>query len=411
MANSNSVTLIASGIGVVSNIAQGKADFAQQLFDGAQQFGYLSRPGRHAGGDDVAPFIGAEIKAFDVPSKVNRSHLRTASLSAQLALCAVDEAWQEAKLDGVAKDRIGLVVGGSNVQQRELVLTQQKYLGRSQFIRPAYGLSFMDSDIGGLCSEVFGITGMAYTIGGASASGQVAVIEACEAVKSGRVDVCIAVGAMMDLSYWELQGFRALGAMGSNTFGSRPELACRPYSLSRDGFIFGENCAAIVIERVGARKDEGLDPYAEVAGWAMKMDANRNPDPSVEGEVSVIAGALGMANWQPSDIDYVNPHGTGSPLGDETELEALRLSGLSHAYINTTKSIVGHGLTAAGAVETVATLLQLKAQKLHPSRNVDDPMIKGPQLVTQTQNADIKKAIKMSMGFGGMNTAVCWQSI
>lgn len=359
MTNSN-IDIVATGLGVVSNIGQGKQAFAQALWQGEHNFAELKRAGRQADNPEVANFIGAEIDQFTPPKQVSRGMLRTASLSAQLALTAIDEAWQEAQLDGIDSNRIGLVVGGSNVQQRELVLTQQKYAERSQFIRPTYGLSFMDSDICGLCSEVFAIKGMAYTIGGASASGQVAIIEAAEAVKSGRVDVCIAVGAMMDLSHWELQGFRAIGAMGSNQFAATPALACRPYDQDRDGFIFGENCAAIVIERADLNRN--INAYGQMKGWGMAMDANRNPDPSQQGEMTVIAKSLAMAGWQSEDIDYVNPHGTGSPIGDETEIAALTQSGLQHAYVNTTKSITGHGLTAAGAVETVATLLQLKAQ-------------------------------------------------
>lgn len=411
MANSNPPSLIASAVGVISNIGQGKAAFADALWQGEHRFGYLQRAGRVAPGDETKPFLGAEITDFERPQRVNRGLLRTASLSSQLALCAIEEAWDEAKLDNVPSARIGLVVGGSNVQQRELVVTQEKYAGRSQFIRPAYGMSFMDSDICGLATEVFGITGMAYTIGGASASGQVALIEAAEAVRSGRVDVCIAVGAMMDLSYWELQGFTALGAMGSSRFADTPDKACRPYDTDRDGFIFGENCAAIVIERADLQDRDALEPYAQMTGWAMHMDANRNPDPSLSGEMTVINNALKMAQWQSSEIDYVNPHGTGSPVGDETELNALFETQLTDAYINTTKSVTGHGLTAAGAVETAATLLQLKAQKLHGSRNLDNPMTTGCRLVTQTHTADMKKALKLSMGFGGMNTAVCWQRI
>jgi malonyl-ACP decarboxylase len=268
----------------------------------------------------------------------------------------------------------------------------------------------MDSDLCGLCTEAFGIRGLAYTVGGASASGQLAVLEAIHAVESGRMDVCIAMGALMDISYWECQGLRSLGAMGSNRYANAPALACRPFDRDRDGFIFGESCGVVVIESLASARRLGRPPYARLSGWAMGMDANRNPNPSIEGEVAAIKAALEHAGLLPMDIDYINPHGTGSTIGDITELESIRQCGLDHAYLNATKSITGHGLSAAGAVEMIAVLLQMKEGRLHPTRNLDNPIDSsfnwvGGQSVTHT----MENALNLSMGFGGINTAVCLQ--
>lgn len=249
--------------------------------------------------------------------------------------------------------RIGLVVGGSNFQQRENFEVYERYQDRSGFISPAYGLSFMDSDLCGICTDQFGITGLAYTVGGASASGQLAVIHAIQQVLSGEVDTCIALGALMDLSYMECEALRALGAMGTDKYADEPENACRPFDQNRDGFIYGESCGALVIERKETALRRGLKPYAALSGWSIKLDGNRNPDPSLEGEIHVIQKALERARLLPEDIDYINPHGTGSFIGDEIELKALRACRLSHAYINATKSITGHGLSAAGIVEII----------------------------------------------------------
>ena len=128
--------------------------------------------------------------------------------------------------------------------------------------------------------------------------------------------------------------------------------------------------------------------------------------------MNVIQKALSVAKVKPSEIDYINPHGTGSGLGDITELKAIQHCALNHAYINATKSIIGHGLSAAGAVEMIAILLQMRARKLHPTRNLDDPMESGYNWVRQNSIAhQIKNAINMSMGFGGMNTAICVQQL
>lgn len=396
-------------------IGQGRAAFTEALLAGAARFGVMARPGRQwplpgasAGEAGGTAFLGAELAALALPEGLPASLLRTASLSSQMALATLHEAWQDARLDGADPARIGLYVGGSNVQQRELLLAQTAK--RFQFLRPTYGMAFMDSDLCGVCSELFPIRAFASTVGGASASGQLAVIEAIEAVRSGRVDICIAVGAMMDLSCYELQGLRALGAMGSERFAQAPQAACRPFDEARDGFIFGEACATVVIERAGAVR--GAAPYARAAGWSVQIEGNRNPNPSLDGELGVITRALAQAQWNSAAIDYVNPHGSGSVVGDATEMAALRQAGIEGARLNSTKSITGHGLTAAGAVEIAATLLQMRAGRLHPSRNLEQAIASSCDMVgAQAVEHRMERALTLSYGFGGINTALCLERL
>lgn len=410
--------LVITGVGVTASIGQGKAAFISGLLQGHSHFDVMQRPGRQSPvteGDKeggASHFLGAEITALQLPETIPATLRRTTSLSAQVALTTLHEAWHDAKLLDVDPLRIGLIIGGSNFQQRELTQIQQSYRDRSQFLRPTYALSFMDTDVCGLCSELYGIQGFAYTIGGASASGQVAVIQAINAVQSGQVDVCIAIGALMDLSYWECQGFRSLGAMGSDRYAKQPQLACRPFDTERDGFIYGESCGAVVIESTRSSLRRGVSPYARLTGWAMKMDGNRNPNPSFEGEASVLQNVMHQSQLRPNDIDYLNPHGTGSTIGDETELKAIRHCDLSHAYLNATKSITGHGLSAAGTVELIAILLQMKAGQLHPTRNLESPIDASFNWVRSEAIAhQINNAINLSMGFGGSNTAICLQRV
>lgn len=405
--------LVVSGIGVTSAIGQGRQAFIDALLAGEHRFSTMQRPGRQfpqADGDGTSPFIGAEIAELRMPGAIGPAVLRNASWSAQVALATLHEAWADAGLDGLDPQRVGLIIGGSNFQQRELLQTQDRYRDRPEFLRPTYAMSFMDTDLCGLCSEVFGIRGLAITVGGASASGQLAAIQAAEAVRSGQLDACIAMGALMDLSYLECQAFRSLGAMGSNRYADQPELACRPFDRDRDGFIFGEACGAIVIRRAGDAEQGASPPYAQLKGWAMAWDGNRNPNPSLQGEMTAIRGALASAGVTAGEIDYINPHGTASPLGDETELAALRACGLEGARINATKSLIGHGLSAAGMVELIAVMLQMQSGKLHPSRNLDQPLDEGFGWVgASSTDHRIERALNMSMGFGGINTAVCLQ--
>ncbi len=406
MKNYNQPNLVISGIGVTSAIGQGQTAFTSSLMKGQHSFGILQRPGRKK----ETSFLGAEISSLIYPSDISKKTLRTTSFSSHVAAITLQEAWKEAKLNDVDPFRIGLVVGGSNIQQRELIQMYEKYADRSAFIRPVYGLTFMDSDLCGLCTEQFGIKGFAYILGGASASGQAAIIQAAQAVLTGQVDVCIAIGALMDLSYWECQALRSLGAMGSDRYTDEPAKACRPFDENHDGFIYGESCGVVVIEGASSAKKRKVEPYAKLSGWAIGMDGNRNPNPSYEGEVRVIKKALEHAKLSAHEIDYINPHGTGSIIGDETELRALKDCNLCHAYINATKSIIGHGLSAAGCVEVIATLLQMKALKLHPTRNLENPIDTSFNWVQQeSREHDIENALNLSMGFGGINTAICLQ--
>jgi malonyl-ACP decarboxylase len=398
--------LAVTGVGVVSAIGQGTAAFAEGLLRGDAAFDAMRRPGRQNGTN----YIGAEMADLKLPNTLPQQTKRAASLSALAALTVLHEAWFDASLSEVDPARVGLIVGGSNVQQRELVLTQQSYHGREEYLRPTYALSFMDSDLCGFCSASFGIRGPAFTVGGASASGQLAIAKAAEAVSSGQVDVCIALGALMDLSHWECRAFRAIGAMGSDRFADAPMRACRPFDRDHDGFIFGECSGAVVVETRRHAEDRGAGAYAILEGCGIAMDANRNPDPSLDGEVAAIDKALASAGCVAAQIDYVNPHGTGSIVGDETELRALRVCGLEHAWLNATKSLVGHGLSAAGIVEVIAMLLQMKAKRLHPTRNLESPIDPGLRWV-EASGVDhaIQRALTMSMGFGGINTALCWR--
>ncbi|MDJ1175529.1 beta-ketoacyl synthase N-terminal-like domain-containing protein [Roseofilum capinflatum] len=433
-----------TGMGVLTAIAQTIPDFTQALFEQKTAFGYLKRPGR----EGAEPFLGAELPDLDIQSKLpeHRGLLRTASWSSQVATLALSEAWQDAKLETaissgiVNPERIGLVVGGSNFQQRSQQELWQKYQSKPQFIRPTYGLTVWDTDMVGILSQCFPIRGEGYTVGCASASGALAIIHAARQILTGETDVSIAVGALFDLSSWECQGLRNLGAMGSDKFSDRPELACRPFDQDHDGFIYGEGCGVLVLERANLREitaeeiasadppksplergtfttaplskgwgdlDNCCKVHGTLLGWGLALDGNRATDPSQAGEERAMQAALTMANLQPEQIDYVNTHGTSSPLGDRTEAAALKGVGLSHALVNSTKSLTGHCLTGAGVVEAIATLLQLKAQRCHGTHNLIHPIDPNLNWVTEAAiPAEIKYAISNSFAFGGMNAAI-----
>lgn len=385
---------VVSGIGVASGLGHGKDAFRQGLFEGRSVFAPLARPGRQRG-DGSPPFFGVEMP--DPPSILPPRIERTAGLSGRAAVAVLDEAWREAGLDRLVPERIGLIVGGSNLMAREQFLSLRDYAARLDFLPPRHGHVFLDTDICGLCASQFPIRGFAHTIGAASASGAAAIVAAAEAVSSGRVDACIALGAFQDVSLMDLQGFRALGALGAGPI-------CRPMDRGHDGFLYGEACAALVVTRLELA---GGTIYGRVLGAGFCADGSRGPEPNSDGQVQAAQDALTAAGLAAADIDYVNGHATGTPSGDDAELETLRRLGLAHARVNATKSIIGHGLSAAGAIEAAAVLIQMREGLLHPVLHLKAPLDEGFGWVRgAAQEHRIRHAFKFSFGFGGSNVAL-----
>lgn len=393
--------LVFAGIGAACGLGYGKAALIDGLLAGRDVFGVMARPGRQAP-DGSTAFPGVEMA--EPPAVLSPRVARTAGFGARVAMAVLAEAWADAGLDAVAPERIGLVVGGSNLFSREHLLMVADMAGKLAFVPPRAGHVYMDSDLCGLAASTFPIRGFAFTVGGASASGALAVIQAAQAIRAGRVDVCVALGAMQDVSYMDLLGLRALGALGAPRFAGQPGRACRPFDADHDGFVFGEACAALVL----CRADSGGGPgYGRLLGVGHVADGHRGPEPDRDGQRRAIGDALAQAGLDAAAIDYVNAHATSTPKGDEVEAATLLSLGLGHAWVNASKSVLGHGLTAAGAIETAAALLQMRAGVLHATRNLDNPQ--EPRLrhvVGAARPQRVRHALKTSFGFGGIDTAL-----
>ncbi|NSL85651.1 polyketide beta-ketoacyl:ACP synthase [Chitinophaga sp. Mgbs1] len=401
--------IVVTGIGVSTAIGCTAHLFMNALLEGKSAFSYLQRAGRQI---EDSRFIGAEIKGDIGVDQPGNKLTRYASLSAQVGISTLQEAWNDAQLNDVDPFRIGLVIGGSNFQQRAHQLFREQYAEKIAYLNPSYSMTYLDYDLAAILTAQFGINGFAYTAGGTFASGQLAVIHAAKAVQNGEVDVCIALGALMDLSFWELQAYAGIGAMGSLRFADNPDLACRPFDADSDGFIYGEGCGVLIIESEASAERRKVRRYGQLAGWATKIDGNRGLNPSLQGECDVIRQSLFHADLKPGEINYINPHGSGSPLGDLTEANAIVECGLSHAWINSTKSIIGHTMTAAGIIELIALLLQMRVGVLHPCRNLNNPIFPELNWVSGTAMSEqIYNAINISIGQGGINTAVCIRSV
>jgi len=322
------------------------------------------------------------------------------------------EAWKDAKLDDKEMNHnTSLIVAGSNFHQFENNQLQEKYRDKVNFIRPTYGMTFLDSDIVGVLSEIFKIRGEGYTLGGASASGNVGIIHGARQIKNQDADRVVVVGAMMHLTQFELQGLVNLGAMGGASYFDQPDKACRPFDKDHEGFISGEGCGCVILETRQSATKRGVNIYGSIEGYGLCLDANRNPNPSMTGEATAMEKAIQMAGLNAGRIDYINTHGTGSVIGDITEIEAIKKAGLSNAVINATKSLTGHTLSAAGVIECIASLIQMNEGFYHPTRNLDNPI--GINLNWADNSHGSKKAgyaLSNSFGFGGINTSIVIRS-
>ncbi|HEX7057817.1 MAG TPA: beta-ketoacyl synthase N-terminal-like domain-containing protein [Bacilli bacterium] len=409
-----------TGMGIVSAIGRNIAEFAHSLRTGKSGIGYLP-----PFGPGEAGWVGAPLGEFAfadmlknnaaIPEPLKNAAMksgRRAPLSIQCAIISAMEAWLQAGLHmaAVQPERIGIIIAGNNLTQAVQFGLYPKFHDTPEYLPPSYGLQFMDTDHLGTLSEVFAVRGEGFTAGGASASGNVGLIKGLQLIRHGMVDVCMVIGAMADLSPMELQGFANMGALGGKRFYDRPQEACRPFDQDHEGFIYGKASGCVILEAAGHATARGATVLAELAGGAIALDGNRLADPNMEGEIRAMQAALKQAGMSAEEIDYINAHGTSTPLGDETEINALRQvfrPSLSRVRINSTKELTGHCLYAAGVVEAIATVMQMREGFIHPNPNLKNPiaadMLFGESVAVP---AAIRAALSNSFGFGGINTAI-----
>lgn len=414
-----------TGMGIVSSIGEGVDEFAMSLADGKSGIGSIASDGARS------PLsIGAELRGFSFDQSVRRlssypnEFIERATRCAnrapsivQTAIVAAMQAWRAAALDerACAGDHIGIVVAGSNLADKYQYDWIDRFRSNPEYLLPSFALQFMDTNVVGVLSELFAIHGEGFTVGGASASGGVALVKASQMIAQGIADVCVVVGVHADLSPMAVQGFINIGAMGGKSFKDNPAKACRPFDRAHEGFIYGQATGCIVLESLASAERRGVKPVAEIVGATMALDGNRLSNPNIDGEARVMAGALAQARLKPEDVAYLNTHGSSSPLGDQTEIQAIKrvfAQNLSTLWLNSTKALTGHCLFSAGVIETIATVIQMNKGFVHPNINLDDPIDTGCRFSgAAADDADIEVAMSNSFGFGGINTSIVMKQI
>ena len=267
----------------------------------------------------------------------------------------------------------------------------------------------------GFVSIEFGLKGPNHAVVTACSTGAHAIGDAARMVALGDADVMVAGGTESPVNRMALAGFAALRALSTN-FNDDPKRASRPYDKARDGFVMGEGAGAVVLEELEHAKARGATIHAELVGYGLSGDAYHitAPSPDGDGAFRCMSMALKRAGIAPGDIDYINAHGTSTPLGDEIELGAVqRLVGNASAKISmsSTKSCVGHLLGAAGAVEAIFSILAIRDKVAPPTINLDNPSVETPiDLVPhQARQRDIDVALSNSFGFGGTNASLIFR--
>lgn len=288
-----------------------------------------------------------------------------------------------------------------------------RHQGAAAYVPGRYALAYQDTDHVGTLSQILGITGEGCTVGGASASGNLAIIHGSRLIELGAADACLVVGAMTDLSPTERQAFVNLGAMPGWAAGAEPEdpaALCRPFDTGRRGFVYGQAAGCLVLEAERSARRRGAVPLAELRGYGLRLDANSLADPREEGEAQAMTEAMARAAVRPADVDYVNAHGTGSARGDDAEAAAVaRAFGpeLGRPVVNATKGLTGHCLSAAGVVEAVAVIVQMRHGFIHPNINLEHPIDARLRFAGgHAAKAVIDCALSNSFGFGGINSCI-----
>jgi 3-oxoacyl-(acyl-carrier-protein) synthase len=366
--------------------------------------------------------IGGDLGGYDTgrkrdalaggPAKDQTQCLRrlgsTLPWSTQLAALVAIDACAHAGLLGSLGARAALFVAGHNFLNRYHFTNAVQFLDEPDYIAAAYGLHSLDSHQASVIAQVIGIQGTIATVGAACASGNLALRQAMHELRSGEADVALVVGGPIDYSPLDLHAMAMLGAISFRSFNDAPAQASRPFDTKREGFVPAHAAAALVIERSADARARGATVHASLLSVAAGSDANAALDPSVQGQTAVIRRALAAAGVAPDAIDYVNAHATSTPDGDRSEAAALAevFGARPRLMVNATKSMLGHAVWSSALVETVATVLQMNAGKLHPSINVEtlDPAM-TLDLCRETVEWPAKLALKTAFGFGGINSA------
>jgi len=405
--------VVVTGMGAITPIGNDVETFWQNVVAGCSGMGPITLFDASA----MKTRIAAEVKGFDPEAWFGRKEARRMDRYAQFALAATQQALQDARLDPaqVDRERVGVILGtgiggiGAMVQGVETLITR----GPDR-ISPLTVPMMLADTAPGLIAIAYGFRGLNMAVVTACASGANAIGEAMRLIRQGDADVVIAGGAEAAILPVAVAAFNAMGAI--STRNEEPERASRPFDRTRDGFVMGEGAGILILERLEHAQARGARVYAEVVGYGTSADAYHITAPPENGEGAALAmrRALADAGLSPRDIDYINAHGTSTPLNDRSETQAIKAVFGEAAYnvpISSTKSMIGHLLGAAGAVEAIVCIRAITDGVIPPTINYEhpDPECDLDYVPNGARRKPVRAAMSNSFGFGGHNACLIFQ--
>lgn len=400
------VRVVVTGLGVISGIGHERQAFWLSLREGNHGFAPLK--GIHP--DALRFNMGAEVTGFSPERYLDKRHLEFTDRFTQFALIAAREAFLDAGLQhwtDARRDRFGVVMGSSGGGQ--ITVDEgfvELYKKNKPRLNPLTIPRVMANAAASFIATDLHLTGPAYAISTACSSANHAIGQGFWLIRGGVVDGVVVGGSEAPFSYGNLKAWEALRVIS-------PDL-CRPFSKDRNGTILGEGAGVLILESLAHAQDRGAHIYAEIAGFGMSADASHMIQPSSEGAARAMQAALQDASMRADDIDYINAHGTGTLVNDQTEAESIYKVFGQHAgrlLVSSTKSMHGHALGAAGSLEALAVVYALHEGVVPPTANFSeaDPECDFDVVPNQARVADIRCALSNSFAFGGLNAVLAFR--
>lgn len=410
--------VVVTGIGTINPLGNNVEEYFKNLENGVSGAGPIT----HFDPEKFKTKFACEVKNYDPAAHFDRKDARKYDLYTQYALVSVDQAMKDSGLDleKVDVDRAG-VIWASGIGGLETFYEEVKNYVEGDYT-PRFSPFFIPKMIGdmaaGWISMKYGFRGPNYATVSACASGNHALIDSLNWIRMGKADIIVAGGSEAAINPPGVGGFNSMQAL--STRNDDPKKASRPFDVDRDGFVIGEGAGALILEEYEHAVARGAKIYAELAGGGASADAYHftAPHPEGLGAKKSMHDAIEDAGLKPEDIDYVNTHGTSTPVGDVAEIAGIVATFGDHVYdmnISATKSMTGHLLGAAGAIEALAAIMAIDRGVIPPTINVEnlDPQI-DPKLnltLNQAQKREVNAVLSNTFGFGGHNATVIFKKV
>lgn len=397
--------VVITGLGIVSPVGNDISTAWDNLVNGRGGIGRITR----FDPSELNSHIAGEVKDFDVTQYMPAKEARQMDTFIHYGIAAGVQAWRDSGLELTEANahRFGVIVGSGIGGLQRIEETQKEYLERgARRISPFFVPASLINLVSGQLSIMLGLKGPSYAVVSACTTGLHSIGDAGRLIEYGDADVMIAGGTESTVTPLGIGGFAAMRAL--STRNDDPATASRPWDIDRDGFVLGEGAGVMVLEEYEHAKKRGAKIYGELAGYGMSSDAHHITAPDRDGPRRGIEAALRNGGINTNEVDYVNAHGTSTPLGDKNETEALKLAFGDHAkrlVVNSTKSMTGHLLGAAGGVEAVFATLAVHHQVSPPTINIfnQDPECDLDYCANEARPMKIDVALSNSFGFGGTN--------